>query len=114
MYKGWRVQNAGDNGPRAVRWWIIFSVFRKCSWKAARGGRLEPPPVRDREGAEISAAKTHRLFEHRVEHRREVARRGIDDLQDFGSRGLLLQGLAGLGDEPRVLHRDHGLGGEVL
>jgi len=30
------------------------------------------------------------LFEHRVEHRGEVAGRGIDDLQYLGGRGLLL------------------------
>ena len=36
-------------------------------------------------------AQAHRLFEHRVEHRREVAGRGIDDLQHLGGRGLLLQ-----------------------
>ena len=55
-----------------------------------------------------------RLFQHRVEHRREVAGRGIDDLQHLGGRGLLLQGLARLGDEPRVLHRDHRLRREIL
>ena len=37
------------------------------------------------------------------------ARRRIDDLQDLGGRGLLLQCLAGLGDQPRILDRDHRL-----
>ena len=55
-----------------------------------------------------------RLFQHRVEHRREIAGRGIDDLQHLGGRGLLLQCLARLGDQPRVLHRDHRLRREVL
>jgi len=32
------------------------------------------------------------LFEHCVEHRREVAGRGIDDLQYLGGGGLLLAG----------------------
>ena len=59
-------------------------------------------------------AKSVRLLQYRVEHRGEVARRGIDDLQDLGGRGLLLQGLACLGDQPRVLHRDHRLRGEAL
>src|SRR5437773_8056692 len=96
MYKGSRVQDAGGNGPRPVRWWIIFSVFRKGSWNAARGGRLEPPPVRDRERAEISAAKAHRLFEHRVEHWGEIAGRGVDDAEHLGGRGLPLQCLVTL------------------
>ena len=53
-------------------------------------------------------------LQYRVEYRQEVAGRGIDDLQYLGGCGLLLQGLARLGDEPRVLHRDHRLRGEVL
>ena len=59
-------------------------------------------------------AQPHRLLQHRVEHRREVAGRGVDDLQYLGGRGLLLQGLARLGHQPRVLHRDDRLRGEVL
>ena len=55
-----------------------------------------------------------RLFQHRIEHRRQIAGRGVDHLQHLGGRGLLLQRLALLGDQPRVLHRDHRLGGEVL
>src|SRR5262249_32853364 len=37
---------------------------------------------------------------------------GVVDAEDLGGRGLLLQGFARLGDEPRVLHRDHRLCGE--
>ena len=62
----------------------------------------------------VDAANALRLVEDRIEHRREVAGRGIDDLQHLGGRGLLLQGFARLGDEPRVLHRDDRLSGEVL
>ena len=54
------------------------------------------------------------LFQDRVEYWREVAGRGIDDLQYLGGRGLPFQGLARLGQEPRVLHRDHRLRGEIL
>ena len=54
-------------------------------------------------------AQPHRLFQHRVEHRREIAGRGVDDLQHLGGRGLLLQRLALFGDQPRVLDRDHRL-----
>ena len=64
--------------------------------------------------AERGSAQPHRLFQHRIEHRRQIAGRGIDHLQHLGGRGLLLQRLALLGDQPRVLHRDHRLGGEVL
>jgi hypothetical protein len=67
-------------------------------------------------GSELTVggfAQARRLFEHRVEYRREVAGRGVDDLQDLGRCGLLLQGLACLGDQPRVFHRDHSLRSEA-
>jgi hypothetical protein len=38
-----------------------------------------------------------RLFEHRVEHGPEVARRAVDNLQDFGGSGLALQPFVTLG-----------------
>ena len=59
-----------------------------------------------------SAAKTVRLLQDRIEHRREIAGRGVDDLQHLRGRGLLLQCLTLLGQQPRVLDRDHGLIGE--
>jgi hypothetical protein len=49
-----------------------------------------------------------------MEHRREIAGRGVDDLQDLGGRSLLLQCLARLGQEPRVLHRNNRLRREIL
>ncbi|HUI95441.1 MAG TPA: hypothetical protein VLX44_06795, partial [Xanthobacteraceae bacterium] len=55
-----------------------------------------------------------RLFDDRLKHRREVAGRRVDDAQYLGGRGLLFQRLAGLGHEPRILHRDHRLRREVL
>src|SRR5215469_10417822 len=60
------------------------------------------------------ATEPDRLFEHRIEHRREIARRGIDDLQYLRSRRLLFERLACLGDQPGVFHRNHGLRGEIL
>ena len=61
-----------------------------------------------------SAAQKVCLFQDRVEHRREVAGRGVDDLEDLGGRSPLFQSFARLVEEARVLHRDNGLGGEVL
>src|SRR5262249_39781852 len=55
-----------------------------------------------------------RLFEHCIEHRCEIAGRGVDDLQYPSGGGLLLQSLAGLGQEARVLHRDDRLRGKIL
>jgi hypothetical protein len=70
--------------------------------------------VKNPEIAGAAVAQTHRPFEHRVEHRRELAGRGIDDTQYLGGCGLLLQCLARLGDQPRVLHRNDRLRSEVL
>jgi hypothetical protein len=53
-----------------------------------------------------------RLFQYRFEDRLEVTGRGIDDLQHLGRRGLLLQRLAQLGQQPRVLDRDDRLVGK--
>jgi hypothetical protein len=78
-----------------------------------------------RHGAEVLAVIGHqssvrraaegvRLFQYRVEHRGKLSGRGINDLQHLGGCGLLLQGLARFGQEPRVLHRDDRLCREVL
>src|SRR5580704_91853 len=55
-----------------------------------------------------------RLFQYSVEHWAEVAGGAVDDPQHLGSRGLLLQGLARLDDQPRILHRDNRLRREAL
>jgi hypothetical protein len=58
--------------------------------------RAEPRPVvgpQDTGGV----AEARRFFQHRVEHRREVAWRALDDLQYLGGRGLLFQRLVTLG-----------------
>jgi hypothetical protein len=62
----------------------------------------------------LDPAQAHRLFEDRVEHRREVAGRGLDDAEHLGGRGLLLQGLARLGQQARVLHRGDRLCRKIL
>jgi len=47
--------------------------------------------------AYVGSTETMSLLQYRVEHRREVARRGVDDLQDLGGRGFPLQRLVTLG-----------------
>src|SRR5215472_14274562 len=56
--------------------------------------------------------EAHRFFQHGIKYRRRVARRCLDHLQHFSGSRLLFQRLALLGDEPRVLDRDHRLIGE--
>ncbi len=88
--------------------------FRIRGGQPVHGDRVEPLVVINPQNAKLGLAQFGRLFEHRVEHRSEVAGRRIDDLQHLGGRGLLLQGLARLGNEPRVLHRDHRLRREIF
>jgi len=64
--------------------------------------------------AERGVAEPRRLFKHLLEHRCEIARRAVDNLQYLGGRGLLLQRLARLGQQPRILHRDNRLRREIL
>ena len=91
--------------------------------------RIRQPVHRD--GAELIAviklqaaighvAKTVRLFQYRLEHRCEVTRRRINDLQYLGRRRLLLQrlaevirALAQFPEQARVLDGNHGLRREV-
>ena len=57
----------------------------------------------------LGLAQPSRVVGYRVEHRLQIARRGADDLQDVCGRGLPLQRLLRLVEEPDVLDRDHGL-----
>ena len=116
----------------SAMWTNAFAVNQRSRdrmvWPCERPGAAPRPIVRGSrgrdqrkqfavvrsQGAVVGIAERMRLIENRVEHRREVAGRGIDDLQDLGGRGLLLQCLARLGQKPRVLHRDDRLRGEIL
>jgi hypothetical protein len=44
--------------------------------------------IRNGQGSMISAAQRVRLLQDRIEYRREISRRQVDDLQDLGGRGL--------------------------
>ena len=72
-------------------------IRRNASGTPRMRGRREALAVIGRHEPESGLAEAHRLFEHRVEHRREIAGRGIDDLQHLGGRGLLLQRLVAFG-----------------
>src|SRR6516225_1463641 len=75
---------------------------------------MEELPVVCPKAAVAHVAEAESLLQDGAEYWREVAGRGIDDAEHFGGRGLLLQGLARLGEEPRILHRDHRLRREIL
>ena len=101
---------------------LFFKCPFKCICRRAGAVRLPKlPSFRHNHSVKLNqvvplwtVAQPDRLFQHRVEYRGEIAGRGIDDAQDLGSGGLLLQGLARLGQQPRVLHRDHRLSREIF
>src|SRR5271166_3719796 len=76
--------------------------------------RAEPLAVINVQASIGDTAKAVRLLQNCLEHRGEIAGRRVDDLQYLRCRSLLLQGLARLGHQPRILHRDDRLCGEVL
>src|SRR5215831_3522815 len=80
----------------------------------AGGNRANVVALNNPQAAQCRAAKIVCLLQYRVEYRREVAGRGIDDAEYLRSSGLLLQGLARLGQQPRVLHRDDRLRRKIL
>ena len=55
---------------------------------------MDPLAIVGPKHAERRLAQVQRLLQHRIEHRRQIAGRGVDDLQHFGGRGLLLQRFA--------------------
>ena len=95
-------------------------IRRCCQILDIRSGQsslsegLEALAVETHERAKGGFAEPQSSFKHRVEHRREVTGRGIDDLQYLGGRSLLFQSVARLGQQPRILHCDDRLRREVL
>ena len=69
--------------------------------------------IREQE-TEGGLTQSHRPFQHRFEHWREIAGRRVDDLQYLRSGGLPLQRLLLLGQQACVFHRDHRLRGEAF
>src|SRR6516162_9953126 len=84
-----RSERSGPNRPVSQELDIFWVCATNCDGKNALA-------VVGPQNAERGAAQAQRPFEHRVEHRREVAGRRIDDLQDFGSRSLPLKRLVTL------------------
>jgi hypothetical protein len=64
--------------------------------------------------AELCFANPPCVFQDRLEHWLQVAGRRADDAQYIRCCSLLLQRLAQLIEQPRVLDSDDGLGGKIF
>src|SRR5215469_9030586 len=84
--RGNRMQRTALLGERR----IFFRI-------SASGDGAQLLTVTQCQGSQARTANRMSPLQYRVEHRRKIAGRTVDDLQDLSSRGLLLQGFAGLG-----------------
>ena len=69
-------------------------------------------PLPEVQHAKLGLADAGRLLQHGLKHGLKLAWRAADDTQDLGGRCLLLQRLAQLVEQARVLDGDDGLIGE--
>src|SRR5262249_40354182 len=87
-------EHPGRPRSRTVATGIATPILGESGWDATSCRGMESSAVIGVEMAEGGTTKPHRPFKHRVEYGREVTRRGVDDLQHFGSRRLLVERLA--------------------
>ena len=105
---------AAEQRARVESGWFTLQIGFEIGGNVAGAGEADDLAIGDEQGTKRRLAQPHRLFQHRIEHRRQIAGRGIDHLQHLGGRGLLLQRLALFGDQARIFHRDHSLRGEAF
>src|SRR5262249_35690135 len=103
--------HAAPHDPRNDR--IAPPQFFERPRRAVYGGHAELVAVEQRQRAKLGFAEAGRVFQDGSKHRLELAGRARNDTQHVRRRGLLLQRLAQLAEQPRVLDGDHGLGGEA-
>src|SRR5215472_2994741 len=100
--------------PRVIRPDALSQPAGERLRYAMTRDRAEVLAVVEKQASEFGPAEGVRLVQDRVKHRRQIARRRIDDLQDLSGRGLLLQRLARLAEQSDVLDRNNRLVGEGL
>src|SRR5215469_14780827 len=86
----------------------------KGRWRIVRCADAESPFIIELQYAELGLADASRIFEHDPEHRLQLPGRRANDAQHIRCCRLLLQRLAQLVEQARVLDGNDGLRGEVL
>ena len=100
--------------PRPAVNWMTVHICLKFGRMAVICDLLISSPLFAIDGRHIRIAQPCRRLDERVKYRLQIESRAADDLEYVGGGGLLLQRLAQLLEQPRVLDGDDGLGGEVL
>src|SRR6516162_10595660 len=72
-------------------------IFHIGTWHAVDRCEIEALAVIGTQLAERGTTQPHRIFQHCVEHRCEIAGRRVDDLQYRSGGGLLLEGFLEFG-----------------
>src|SRR5262249_22163875 len=81
----------------------LAQPFRELFNLSVSRNSTEAFAVVKEQGSLGDVAQLVRFFQYRIEHRREIAGRGVDDTKNLGCGRLLLQCLSGFGDKPCVL-----------
>ena len=97
----------GEDDPFAQP---LSQVFRIAVGRS----RAKKLAVEQKQAPERRAAQRVRLVQNCLEYRGEISGRRVDDAQNLGGRGLLLQRLARLGQQPRILDCDDRLCREIF
>ena len=75
---------------------LLSRCLGECHRHAAHCHRVKNGAVIGAKRPAGGLTQPHGFVEHRIEHRRKVAGRGVDDLQYLGGRGLLSERLVAL------------------
>src|SRR5262245_6979665 len=102
-------QRAAARGNR-----VALDVLPVRIGKAMAVGKMIGAILKTEYEGALGVTKPCRRCGQRVEHGLQVERRAANDLEHVGGGGLLLQRLAQLVEQPRVLDGDDGLTCEVL
>jgi hypothetical protein len=96
-HRAGRGRAPGQSQVRGRAILVRLQEFRKGGGHAPQSHGAKALAVVPPQRPECCFAEPGSLFEHRVEHRREVAGRAVDDLQHLGHRRLSRQSLVALG-----------------
>src|SRR5262249_7384863 len=93
------------------------TILHECyhfGWDTEESHGARNVALRSINGPHVRVAEAHCRLDQRIEHRFQIEGRATDDLEHVGGSRLLLQRLAQLIEQARVLDGNYGLGGEIL
>src|SRR5262249_41664661 len=92
------------------------TILHECyhfGWDTEETHGARNVALRSINGPHVRVAEAHCRLDQRIEHRFQIEGRAADHLEDVGCGSLLLERLAQLVEQPRVLDGNDGLIGEI-